>query len=254
MTNDTPILTASHLHKAFDSRQADRLAAIEDVSFSVRPGEFLTVVGPSGCGKTTLLRLLAGLIPPDAGEVRLHGHPLTEPCAEIGLVFQQANLMPWRSVAGNVHLPLEVAHVPPAQAAERVRAALQTVGLAEFAANFPHELSGGMQQRVAIARALVHRPEILLLDEPFGALDAMTRERLNEELLRLWQSQGKTVVMVTHSIQDAVFLADRVLVLSQRPGRVVTIIPVDLPRPRDMSQVYGGAFGALVALVRQAIR
>lgn len=257
MSKDQPqiaILTASHLHKAFDSRRADRLAAIEDVSVSVRPGEFLSVVGPSGCGKTTLLRLLAGLIPPDAGEVRLHGRPLTEPCAEIGLVFQQANLMPWRTVADNVRLPLEVAHTPPAEAAERVQTALHTVGLAEFSANYPHELSGGMQQRVAIARALVHRPEILLLDEPFGALDALTRERLNEELLRLWQSHGKTVIMVTHNIQDAVFLADRVLVLSQRPGRVIDVISVDLPRPRDMSLVYDGAFGALVARVRRAIQ
>ncbi len=252
MTNDQPVLTASHLHKAFPSRRG-AVAALEDVSVAVRPGEFLSVVGPSGCGKTTLLRLLAGLIAPDAGEVRFNGALLTEPRAEIGVVFQNANLMPWRTVADNVRLPLEVEKLPSAEAAGRVQAALSMVGLVEFAANYPHELSGGMQQRVAIARALVHQPKILLLDEPFGALDALTRERLNEELLRLWQTSHKTVVMVTHNIREAVFLADRVLVLSPRPGRLTAAIPVEIPRPRKLSLLYDGAFNDVAYRVRQAI-
>jgi NitT/TauT family transport system ATP-binding protein len=211
-------------------------------------------VGPSGCGKSTLLRLLAGLLLPDQGQVCLHGRPLTGPCREIGLVFQKANLMPWRTVFDNILLPLQVQRMPLAAAEQRAAHALELVGLAEFAHSYPRELSGGMEQRVAIARALAHEPEILLLDEPFGALDALTRERLNQELLRVWDTDRKTVVMVTHDIREAVFLADRVLVLSQRPGHVTAIVPVPLPRPRSVSLFYSEAFSALAYEVRQAIR
>ncbi len=210
-------------------------------------------MGPSGCGKTTLLRLLAGLLPPDRGEVRLNGQLLREPCSDIGLVFQKANLMPWRNVFDNILLPLQIQGVPKTQAYKRVEQALTMVGLGDFAAAYPRELSGGMQQRVSIARALVHKPKILLLDEPFGALDALTRERLNLELLQLWQASRKTVVMVTHNIQEAVFLADRVLVLSQRPGRVSANIPIPLPRPRELSLLYNSSFSNLAYKVRQAI-
>jgi NitT/TauT family transport system ATP-binding protein len=247
------ILEAIHLSKQFATRQG-LLSAVEDVSFEVAAGEFLCIAGPSGCGKTTLLRLLAGLVLPDHGQVCLNGQPVEGPCQEIGFVFQKANLMPWRTVFDNVLLPLQIQHMPVAEAERRASQALGLVGLAEFATNYPRELSGGMEQRVAIARALAHEPEILLLDEPFGALDALTRERLNHELLRVWGISRKTVVMVTHDIQEAVFLADRVLVLSQRPGRVAAVVPITLPRPRSPSIVYSETFSALAYEVRQAIR
>jgi NitT/TauT family transport system ATP-binding protein len=248
-----PILEAIHLSKQYTSRQGP-LLAVKDVSFSVAPGEFLCVVGPSGCGKTTLLRLLAGLLLPDQGQVCLHSQPLSGPCCEIGFVFQKANLMPWRTVFENILLPLQIQRMSPTEAEGRAANALKLVGLSEFARSYPRELSGGMAQRVAIARALAHEPEILLLDEPFGALDALTRERLNQELLRVWNASRKTVVMVTHDIREAVFLADRVLVLSQRPGRVRAVVPVTLPRPRPASLFYSEAFNALAYEVRQAIR
>ena len=249
----TPILEAIHLSKHYLTRQGP-LPAIEDVSFAVALGEFLCIVGPSGCGKTTLLRLLSGLLLPDRGQVCLRGRPLRGPSREIGFVFQNANLMSWRTVFDNVLLPLQVQRMPPAEAERRATQALELVGLSEFARSYPRELSGGMAQRVAIARALAHEPEILLLDEPFGALDALTRERLNQELLRVWDASRKTVVMVTHDIREAVFLADRVLVLSQRPGRVAAVVPITLPRPRPPSLFYSEAFSALAYEVRQAIR
>ena len=247
------ILQAIHLSKHYASRNGS-LLAIENVSFDVASGEFLCIVGPSGCGKTTLLKLLAGLIMPDEGEVRLHGQLLQGPCQDIGFVFQKANLMPWRNVLDNVLLPLEIQHMPTVEAQQRAVHALDLVGLREFARNYPRELSGGMEQRVAIARALAHKPEILLLDEPFGALDALTRERLNQELLQVWELSGTTVVMVTHDIREAVFLADRVLVLSRRPGRIAAEVPIGLPRPRPLSLFYSEAFSALAYEVRQAIR
>ena len=247
------ILQATNLCKQYTTRQGS-LIAIEDVSFDLALGEFLCIVGPSGCGKSTLLRVLAGLLKPDQGVVYLHGNPVTVPREEIGFVFQKANLMPWRTVYDNVLLPMQVKHTPQAKAQQRVEDALELVGVTEFADNYPHELSGGMAQRVAIARALSYEPEILLLDEPFGALDALTRENLNQEIMRVWEVSRKTVVMVTHNIREAVFLADRVLVLTQRPGRVAKVIPVDLPRPRPISMIYGDEFGALAYEVRQAIQ
>ena len=202
-----------------------------------------------------MLRLLAGLLLPDRGRICLHEQALIGPCHEIGMVFQNANLMPWRTVFDNVGLPLEVQQIPLPEAAARVNRALDLVGLRDFAKNYPSELSGGMAQRVAIARTLVYEPEILLLDEPFGALDALTRERLNQELLQVWEVSQKTVVMVTHDIREAVFLADRVLVLTQRPGRIAAIIPIHLPRPRKPSLLYNSVeFITLTHEVRQAIR
>jgi NitT/TauT family transport system ATP-binding protein len=247
------ILEAIRVSKQYPTRQGP-LPAVAGVSLQAARGEFLCIVGPSGCGKTTLLKLLAGLELPDEGRVLLHGEPLRGPRREIGFVFQKANLMPWRTVADNVRLPLDIQHAASDQADRRAVEALDLVGLAEFARNYPRELSGGMEQRVAIARALVHKPEILLLDEPFGALDALTRERMNQELLRVWEVSRTTVVMVTHDIREAVFLADRVLVLSQRPGRVAAEVPITLPRPRGLSLFYSEAFGALAYEVRQAIR
>ncbi len=247
-------MQAIHLHKKYTTQQG-QLTVLEDVSFEVATGEFVCLVGPSGCGKSTLLRLLSGLLLPDRGEVRLHGEPLTSPSPDIGLVFQKANLMPWRTVFDNILLPLQVQHVPFEEAKRRVTHVLDLVGLNDFAHSYPHELSGGMEQRVAIARALVYEPQVLLLDEPFGALDALSRERLNQELLRVWATPShKTIIMVTHDINEAVFLADRVLVLSQRPAMLTTIIPITLPRPRHPSLLYKPEFSLLAGKVRQAIR
>jgi NitT/TauT family transport system ATP-binding protein len=247
------ILATYRLSKEYTTFQGT-LSAIEDVSFAVDQGEFLCIVGPSGCGKTTLLRLLGGLLTPDRGEVHLHGEPIAGPRREIGIVFQKANLMPWRTVFDNILLPLQVQHVPSGEARERARRVLEMVDLVEFADSYPRELSGGMEQRVAIARALAHAPEILLLDEPFGALDALTRERLNLELLQVWEASRKTVVMVTHDIREAVLLSDRVLVISQRPGRVAAMVPITLPRPRSPSMFYGEACSSLARGIREAIR
>ena len=238
---------------AFRTQQG-RLWALGGVSFRVAPGEFLCIVGPSGCGKTTLLRILGGLARPTGGSVYLEGEPLTAPRRRIGFVFQKAALLPWRTVLENVTLPLEIQGVEAAEARRRAEELLELVRLQGFEGAYPHELSGGMEQRVAIARALVHDPAILLLDEPFGALDALTRERMNLELLRIWRAKRKTVVMVTHSIQEAIFLADRVLVMSPRPGRIEASFPVPLPRPRRLEMLYGDEFGALSRQVRRAIR
>ena len=243
-----PILSALHLsHRYHDLR------TLEDVSFDVEPREFVCLVGPSGSGKTTLLRLLAGLLLPTTGQVLFEGQPLTGPRRRMGVVFQKANLMPWRTVLGNVTLPLELQGVAPAEAARRARTLIELVGLSGFEASLPRGLSGGMEQRVAIARALVHNPDVLLLDEPFGALDALTRERMGAELLRIWEARKKTVVMVTHSIPEAVLLADRVLVLSHRPGQIRLALAVPLPRPRRLDMEYSAAFGALAGEVRGAI-
>ncbi len=248
-------MQAIHLAKQYTTQQS-QLAVLEDISFEIADGELVCLVGPSGCGKSTLLRLLAGLLLPERGEVRLHGQPLLAPSPEIGLVFQKANLMPWRTVFDNVILPLQIQHLSLAEATLRVNHALSMVGLSEFATSYPRELSGGMEQRVALARALVYDPQILLLDEPFGALDALTRERLNQELLRLWTATEphKTIIMVTHDVNEAVLLADRVLVLSQRPARLAALIPIPLPRPRSSALFYDPQFGALANQVRQAIR
>jgi NitT/TauT family transport system ATP-binding protein len=249
----TAIIQALHVSKAYPTPRG-ALSALEDITLTVAQGEFVCIVGPSGCGKSTLLRLLAGLLMPDHGQVYLQGRPLRGPSRTIGVVFQKANLMPWRTVFDNVLLPLQVQRMPPAEARARVEQVLHLVDLTAFAHSYPRELSGGMEQRVAIARALAHEPVILLLDEPFGALDALTREKLNLELMRIWEASHKTVVMVTHDIREAVFLADRVVVLTQRPGRVAWDVPVTLPRPRTADVWYSDAFNQLAQQVRLAIR
>ncbi|MDM8532724.1 ABC transporter ATP-binding protein [Anaerolineales bacterium HSG25] len=247
------MLHANHLTKIYNT-ETTALQVIDDISFEVMAGEFVCIVGPSGCGKTTLLRLLAGLYPPDIGEILLNNRPLLAPSAEIGLVFQKANLMPWRTVFDNVRLPLQVHHLPAGVIKQRVDDALELVGLTEFAKHYPRQLSGGMEQRVSIARALAYQPKVLMLDEPFGALDALNRERLNEELLRVWRIHGQTVLMVTHDIHEAVFLADRVLVLSQRPAKLVQDISIPLTRPRNLAIRYKPDFSKLAYRVRQAIQ
>ena len=249
-----PILKTESLYKAFDSPNNGNLLTIANISFTVSSGEFLCIVGPSGSGKTTLLQILAGLLPPTKGQVWLAGALLTKPQPEISIVFQKPNLMPWRTVLDNVLLPLQLQAVPTHEAQRRGQEALALVGLSEFASAYPKQLSGGMEQRVAVARALIQQPTILLLDEPFGALDALTRERLNLELLRLWQSRKLTAVMVTHNIQEAVFLADRVLVLSPRPATISAEFMINLPRPRPKGIEYSEEFGHLAYEIRQAIK
>jgi NitT/TauT family transport system ATP-binding protein len=229
------------------------LQALDQLSFLVHNQEFLCVLGPSGSGKSTLLRILAGLLPPTAGDVFIRGERLCGPKEGVGFVFQNANLMPWRSVLRNITLPLEVNGLPAASSSKRAQEMVELVGLDGFEDTLPRDLSGGMAQRVAIGRALVHDPDVLLLDEPFGALDALTRERMGIELLRIWQARRKTVIMVTHSISEALFLADRVLVLSHRPGKLRQDINVSLPRPRQDSMRYTQTFGNLARQLRTAI-
>jgi NitT/TauT family transport system ATP-binding protein len=226
-----PVVAVSHLSKYFGA--SDRVVALENISFEVADCEFVAVLGPSGCGKSTLLRIVAGLIPYDEGRAQIMGRDIRGPSPEIGIVFQKANLLPWRTVAGNLRLGVELQGKPPTDLDARIIAMLRLLGLQDFAERYPHELSGGMQQRVAIGQALMANPRILLMDEPFGALDALTRDRLNVELLRMWQADRKTVILVTHSIAEAIFLADRVLVMSARPGRVIEDLKIALPRPRD---------------------
>ena len=253
MNPTVPLLSAEDLAVWFPNGNGG-LHALDRVCFDVSPKEFMCIVGPSGSGKTTLLRLLAGLLRPTRGEVRLEGQPLRRPRRRTGFVFQQANLMPWRTVLQNIELPLELEGQPPEVTRRRAGELLSLVGLEGFASSTPRDLSGGMAQRVAIARALVHDPDLLLLDEPFGSLDALTRERMAAELLRIWDARHVTVVLVTHSIAEAVLLADRVLVLSARPGRVVLDLPIELPRPRTLELSYTAEFGTLARQVRDAIR
>jgi NitT/TauT family transport system ATP-binding protein len=248
-----PILIARNLSVTFSSNGDGGLKALEQISFSVCPQDFVCVLGPSGSGKSTLLRALAGLLTPTHGEVIFEGEPLTGPRRAMGLVFQKANLMPWRNVLQNITLPLEMQHVSQKQALEKAQELVELVGLGGFEHTLPRDLSGGMAQRVAIARALVHDPDVLLLDEPFGSLDALTRERMGIELLRIWQARRKTIVMVTHSINEALFLADRVLVLTPRPGRLRLDLAVELPRPRKEDVVYTPKFGGFARQLRKAI-
>jgi NitT/TauT family transport system ATP-binding protein len=218
--------------------------AISDASFDVMPGELVSLVGPSGCGKSTLLKILAGLHPHDGGEVRIGSpsHPF-DPSKDVGMVFQAPLLLKWRRILENVLLPAEILGLPMLQARERARHLLQMVGLAGAERKYPYELSGGMQQRAAIARALVHDPKLVLMDEPFGALDALTREKMNLELLRIWKQAGKTIIFVTHGISEAVFLGTRVVVLTAGPARMADNFEVDLPHPRTLDMKTQERFG-----------
>ena len=252
LSMDGSVLRAEHISVTFPSPQGG-LGALDDVSFQVCQGEFVCVVGPSGCGKSTLLRVIGGLLSPTSGQVYLRGEPLNGPCGEVGIVFQKANLMPWRTAMHNITLPLEIQGLDATLAQQQATDLIRLVGLEGFEQNYPHELSGGMAQRVAIARALIQDPEILLLDEPFGSLDALTRERMNLELLRIWETHRKTVVMVTHNIQEAILLADRVIVMTARPGQITVNLPVTLPRPRSQDVIYSVAFIELARHIREAI-
>jgi NitT/TauT family transport system ATP-binding protein len=247
-----PILHVRNLSAVFANGNGG-LQALENLAFSVAAEQFMCVLGPSGSGKSTLLRILAGLLPPTQGEVRFKGRRLDGPQRGVGFVFQKANLMPWRTVLENIMLPVDLQGVERPLAMNKAQELVELVGLSGFETTLPRDLSGGMAQRVAIARALVHDPDLLLLDEPFGALDALTRERMGSELLRIWQVRRKTVVMVTHSISEALFLADRVLVLSPRPGRLRLDLDVNLGRPRTEAILYTQEFGDLAHKLRAAI-
>lgn len=228
-----------------------RIEALRSVDLRVERGEFIAVLGPSGCGKSTLLRLAAGLLQPSGGRVSVAGSTVTGPSRDTGMVFQKPCLLPWKSVLSNVMLPARTLGLPRAQARRRALELLESVGLGAFADNHPYELSGGMQQRVGIARMLLHDPALLLMDEPFAALDAMTREGLTLELQRIWSQERKSVVFITHSIPEAVFLADRVLVMSTRPGRIVEDLTVELPRPRRLDTFEAPAFAAICQRLRR---
>jgi len=243
-----PILVANKLSITFPDGNGG-LHALNEVSFHVHTREFVAVLGPSGSGKSTLLRILAGLIAPTHGDYTFAGGQ----SPRIGMVFQQANLMPWRTVIQNMMLPLELQGMSAVDARMKAQDLIKLIGLQGFEDNWPRDLSGGMAQRVAIARALIHDPDLLFLDEPFGSLDALTRERMWTELSRIWQARQKTVIMVTHSIEEALFLADRVLVLTQRPGTIKLDLTVDLSRPRKEEMRYTSHFGKLAKKLKEAI-
>ncbi|MBA2333089.1 MAG: ABC transporter ATP-binding protein [Actinobacteria bacterium] len=235
---------------SFPAGVGEPLVALDGVDLVVEPGQLVALIGPNGSGKSTLLRVIAGLLPADRGEATLDGRPIDGPDPRIGLVFQEPRLLPWRTTEANVAYPLELAGVPPAERRSRVETLLQTVGLEEAAKQVPSQLSGGMRQRAALARTLALEPRVLLLDEPFSALDELTRERLNIELLAITERTPTTIILVTHSVQEAIFLADRVVVLSERPGRVVADLPVELSRPRSLGDLDAAVVTATAREIR----
>ena len=248
-----PFIRVEQIGKRYGSRDGSTVDAVETVSFSIAEGEFISIVGPSGCGKTTLLKIIGGLLEPSSGTISYGGLEAGRRRPRLGMVFQDAVLLPWRTVLQNVSLPIEVMRLDSAAGVARARELIDLVGLKGFADKYPNELSGGMQQRASIARALVHDPAILLMDEPFGALDALTREYMTQELQRIWSSSRKTVIFITHSIAEAVFLSDRAIVMSARPSRVAEILDIDLPRPRQMQMTTGESFGRHVARIRSLL-
>jgi len=252
----TPAISLQQVSMRYSGAAQGAVHALADVSLDIAPGEFISLIGPSGCGKTTLLRLIADLMQPTGGRISIQGKSPAEARRnrEYGLVPQAPTLYDWRSVIKNVELPLEIMQAPPAERRARATALLEMVGLAEFQGHYPWQLSGGMQQRVSIARALSFQPAILLMDEPFGALDEMTRERLNGELLNIWRETRTTIVFVTHSIAEAVFLSTRIVVMSPRPGRIEHIVPVDLPPVRDVDTREAPRYFALISEVRERLR
>ena len=249
------VIEAKGLHKVFNAEEEDQIHALNDINLTVRRGEFLSLIGPSGCGKSTLLRLIADLLPIHRGELRVNGKPPNKARLDrdYGIVFQAATLYDWRSVSRNVQLPLEIMRYPKAERVGRAREMLKLVELGEFEDYHPWQLSGGMQQRVAIARALVFAPTLLLMDEPFGALDEFTRERMNMELMRIWEQTGITVIFVTHSIPEAVFLSSRVVVMSARPGRITHIVENQVEYPREFATRETATYYETVSEIREAL-
>lgn len=244
-----PVIELRGVSKIYRTRDGE-IPSLQPIDFTIGDGEFLVVVGPSGCGKTTLLKMIAGLLPPSTGEIRVEGQPITRPHSGVGIVFQTAMLLPWRSVFRNVMMPVEVKGLPRAEYEVRAQALLKMVGLEGFERKYPWQLSGGMQQRASICRALVHDPKIVLMDEPFGALDAMTRERMNVELQRIQRETKKTILLITHSIPEAVFLADRILVMTDRPGAIAAVYDVPIERPRSLNVLADPQFVKLTQTIR----
>src|ERR1041384_435407 len=243
-------ITLAGVSKTYRSRDGD-VPSLRPLDFHINEGEFFVVVGPSGCGKSTLLKMISGLLAPSTGEILVEGEQVTKPHGNVGIVFQNALLLPWRNILSNVMLPIDMKKLPRDEYLPRAKALLKLVGLEGFEKKLPWQLSGGMQQRASICRALVHDPRIMLMDEPFGALDAMTREKMNVELQRIWFETKKTVMFITHSIPEAVFLADRVLVMSERPGTIAAIYDVKLPRPRSLRVMSQPDFGELTQTIRR---
>jgi NitT/TauT family transport system ATP-binding protein len=241
-----------NVSKVYRTRQGD-VHALQDVSFSTLDQQFIAIVGPSGCGKTTILKMLAGLVAATSGRLEVFGRGITGPIEDVGIVFQAPVLLRWKDVVGNVLFPIDILHRDKRQYKDRAQELLHLVGLEGFERRHPSELSGGMQQRVALARALVHDPRLLLMDEPFGALDQLTRHQMNLELLRIWTETHKTTVLITHDIEEAVFLADKVVVMTPRPGKVAAVVSVDLPRPRDFAVRRSDVFAGLVVDIGKLI-
>jgi len=256
---DTPLVELRQVSLAYGSGK-ERMVALDDATLNIAKGEFIAVVGPSGCGKSTLMKLVTGLLPPTSGEIRVHGVPVKGPIRGVGMAFQAPTLMPWRTTRDNILLPLEVVQphkqrfrANKAEYVARVEALLDSVGLGGFGDKYPWQLSGGMQQRSSLCRALVHEPEILMLDEPFGALDAFTREELWGVMQKLWMERRFTAVLVTHDLREAVYLADTVYVMSRRPGRIVKVRKIELPRPRTLETTFEIGFVDIVHELRECI-
>ena len=247
------MIELASVSKTYRSRHGEVVHAVQDVTVDVKEKEFVSLVGPSGCGKSTLLKLVAGLTPPTRGTIRIRGADVREPFPDVGFVFQNPVLLPWRTVLDNVLFSIEMLGHRRHEHRDRAQALIQLAGLTGFERKYPWELSGGMQQRVAMCRALVHDPSILLMDEPFGALDAMTREEMSLELLRIWEERRKTILFVTHSIPEAILLADRVVVMTPRPGRLARVLDITLPRPRTVDMEFTPAFKALSDEIRSLI-
>ncbi len=243
------LIELKNVAKTYATRDGP-VESLKPLSFGIHEGEFVSVVGPSGCGKSTLLKLVAGLLPVSAGDLSLSGKRIEGPQRNVGIVFQSAVLLAWRNVLDNILLQAEMRRLPMPAARSRALRLIQMAGLAGFEKKFPWQLSGGMQQRVSICRALLHDPSVLLMDEPFGALDAMTRERMNLELQRIWLESRKTVLLITHSIPEAVFLSDRVLVMTERPGAIAAVYDIDLPRPRSLDVMSTPAFVDYAKIIR----
>jgi NitT/TauT family transport system ATP-binding protein len=253
MTGQAPVISLKDVTKVFTDNQGQKIEALAPLDLVIESGSFVSVVGPSGCGKSTLLRLIAGLDAPTSGTMFRYGAPLDGPSHEVGIIFQEHVLFPWLTVLQNVMLPVGILHLPKQASEKRAWHLLELTGLKDFAHHKPQALSGGMKQRAAFCRAMLANPRFLLLDEPFGALDALTREELSLELSRLWDEVGRTALLITHDIEEAILLGDRILVMSRRPGRIVADIPVKLPRPRTMLTSQDPLFLDIKQKVRQII-
>jgi NitT/TauT family transport system ATP-binding protein len=247
-----PVIEINDLCKIYRTK-TDLIEAVQDITFDIKEESFVSIIGPSGCGKSTLLKIIGGVIPATKGSVKVEGGSIRESQAKIGMVFQSPVLLKWRTIINNVLLPIEILKYPIEEYREKAENLLELVGLKGFEDKYPHELSGGMQQRASISRALIFDPKLLLMDEPFGALDALTRDILNQELLRIWRAEKQTILFVTHNIPEAVYLSDTVIVLTPRPARIAETFEIDLPRPRNIEMQAEREFGETVIDIREKL-